>query len=79
VTVGWTADAATQPLGNYDSVGWPVEVSLPYQQSLNFGTPVLVSGSIAVKQGQNATLGLIYGTIVSVASGYVQFTWGNEL
>jgi hypothetical protein len=73
VTVGWTADVATQPLGNWNTVGWPVDVSLPREGSLNFGIPVPVSGSIAVAQGHNAALGFIYGTIVSVANGYVQF------
>ncbi len=44
------------------------------------GTPtalVPVSGSIAVAQGKSAALGFIYGTIVSAASGFVQFLWAN--
>jgi hypothetical protein len=77
VTIGWTADSATQALDNWNTVGWPVDVTLPYPGSLNFGTPVPVSGSIDVTQGKNAALGFTYGTIVSAASGEVQFTWAN--
>jgi hypothetical protein len=77
VTIGWTADSATQALDNWNTVGWPVDVTLPYPGSLNFGTPVPVSGSIDVTQGKNAALGFTYGTIVSGASGDVQFSWAN--
>jgi hypothetical protein len=57
-------------------LGWPVNESLP-SGSLDLGGGVPVTGSIPVVGGRSAALGFIYGTIVSVASGYVQFLWGN--
>jgi hypothetical protein len=68
---------SSQSLGNWQTVGWPVNVTLPYSGPLHFGAPTPVSGSFAVQAGNSAALGFIYGTIVSVASGYVQFLWGN--
>ena len=77
VTIGTTANAAIESPGNWATVGWPVDVTLPYPGQLSFGASVPVSGSIAVAEGNQAALGFVYGTIVSVASGYVQFLWGN--
>jgi hypothetical protein len=79
VTIGWTSDIATNQLADWttwQTVGWPVNESLP-SGSLNLGGGVPVVGSIPVVGGRSAALGFIYGTIVSVASGYVQFLWGN--
>jgi hypothetical protein len=79
VTIGWTADVASNPLDDWntwETVGWPVNTVLPSAE-LNYAGSVPVSGSIDVTQGKSAALGFIYGTIVSVATGYVQFLWGN--
>ncbi len=75
VTVGTTNDVS-QPIQNWNTVGWPVDVTLP-SSTLNFYNDVPITGEIAVAQGQVPAVGLIFGVIVSVASGYVQFLWGN--
>jgi hypothetical protein len=79
VTVGWSSDIASDPLADWttwQTVGWPVDETLP-SDNLNLGGSVPVVGSIPVETGNSAALGFIYGTIVSVASGFVQFLWGN--
>jgi hypothetical protein len=78
VTIGSTPDLLVSPddWTNWTTVGWPVDTTLPNSQMHYYGG-VPVSGSIAVQAGKNAALGFIYGTVVSVASGYVQFLWGN--
>jgi hypothetical protein len=78
-TIGWTSDIASDPLADWttwQTVGWPVDETLP-SENLNLGGAVPVVGSIPVAAGHSAALGFIYGTIVSVASGLVQFLWGN--
>jgi hypothetical protein len=80
VTIGRTANVGSQsPFDDpqIQTVGWPVDISLPYAGSLNFGGPTAVLGSIPVHAGDVAGLAFIYGTIVSVANGYIQFSWGN--
>ena len=80
VTVGWTSDAAASDpptdWTTWQSVGLPVDQTLP-SNTLNLGGSIPVLGSIPVEEGKNAALGFIYGTIVSLASGYLQFLWGN--
>jgi hypothetical protein len=71
VTIGTTSDV-NQPITNWGTVGWPTDITLP-QNFLATGGSVPVSGSIAVKQGQQAAVGMIFGVIVSVASGYCMF------
>jgi hypothetical protein len=75
ITVGTTSDVS-QPIQNWNTVGWPVNITLP-SSTLNFNNGVPITGEIAVEQGQVPAVGLIFGVIVSVASGYVQFLWGN--
>jgi hypothetical protein len=78
VTIGSTPDSLVSPddWTNWATVGWPVDATLP-SSKLNYAGAVPVLGSIAVQAGKNAALGFVYGTIVSVASGYVMFSWGN--
>jgi hypothetical protein len=79
VTVGWSGDVASDPLADWttwQTVGWPVDETLP-SNNLNLGGSIPVVGSIPVEAGNSAALGFIYGTIVSAASGFVQFLWGN--
>ena len=71
VTIGTTSDV-NQPIANWGTVGWPTNVTLP-QGFLAAGGSVPVSGTIPVKKGQQAALGMIFGVIVSVASGYCMF------
>jgi hypothetical protein len=71
VTAGTTSDV-NQPIANWGTVGWPTDVALP-KGFLTAGGSVPVSGTIQVKKGQKAALGLIFGVIVSVASGYCMF------
>src|ERR1043165_2162142 len=81
VTIGSTGDIASSPVDswtNWQGVGWPVNATLPRPNTdLSFWGAVPVSGSIPVQAGKNAALGFIYGTIISVASGYVQLLWAN--
>ena len=70
VTLGTTSDTG-QAISNWNTVGWPTNVSLP-QNFLTTGGSVPVSGTISLKKGKTAALGLIFGVIVSVASGYCQ-------
>jgi hypothetical protein len=79
VTIGTTSDVASSPLDQWttwQTVGWPVNESLP-STNLNLGGSVPVAGSIPVEAGKHAALGFIYGCIISAAGGYVQLLWGN--
>jgi hypothetical protein len=72
-TLGQTTDAATVSLAGWQTVAWPVNVTLPRPDPLFFGGSAPVSGSIAVSRGRSAALGFILGAIASVADGYIQF------
>lgn len=79
VTIGKTADVAATPMNDWtiwQTVGWPIDQPLP-TATLNLSGAVPVAGSIPVAAGKSAALGFIYGTIISVAGGYVQLLWGN--
>lgn len=76
VTVGTTSDIAV-PITNWDTVGWPVMVTLPADPPLYFGGEVPVTGKFNVAKGKTAAIALILGVITSVNQGYVQFLWGN--
>jgi hypothetical protein len=45
--------------------------------NLHLGGGVPVTGFIPVEAEDLPALGFIYGTVASVASGYLQFLWGN--
>jgi hypothetical protein len=81
VTIGKSPDVIAQSpfeVANLETVGWPVWVTLPQPNSVFIDTAsVPVSGSIRVQAGKPAALAFIYGTIVGVADGYVQFSWAN--
>jgi hypothetical protein len=70
VTLGTTSDT-NQTISNWSTVGWPTNIVLP-QNFLATGGSVPVSGTISLKKGKKAAIGLIFGVIVSVASGYCQ-------
>ncbi len=71
VTVGTTGDV-NQPISNWQTVGWPTDIPLP-QGHYYGGGGFPVTGTIPVKGGKSAALGLIFGAIVSVASGLCMF------
>jgi hypothetical protein len=75
VTVGTTKDTL-QPITNWNTVGWPVNATLP-SNTLEFGGDVPITGSLLLGQGERAALGVIVGVVASVASGYIQFLSGS--
>jgi hypothetical protein len=80
VTIGKSGDVlTTSPFDSsvMETVGWPVMVNLPQSSVAQFSGSVPVSGSIPVTQGKTAALAFVYGAIVGVASGFVQFSWAN--
>lgn len=78
VTVGTTNDV-NRPIRNWETVGWPVDVTLPLSPPWlkSYSADVPVEGIIHPRKGQSAAIGLIFGVIVGVASGRVSFSWGN--
>ncbi len=81
VTIGQTSDVLTgSPFddGAWDTVGWPVWVTLPQTKLLLIDdVSVPVAGSIDIQAGKRAALGFIYGAIVGIASGFVNFSWAS--
>lgn len=81
VTIGRTPDVlAGSPFesGAEETAGWPFWVTLPQTTPRFFDqVPTPVSGSIQVQAGKTAAIGLIYGVIAGIASGYVQMPWGS--
>jgi len=65
---------ATQPLGAWETVSWPLDLTLPFEPNLPgggyaFSIPAPVYGSIPVEQGAQTALGFILGTILGFANG----------
>jgi len=70
VTIGTTSDV-NKPITNWQTVGWPVDTTLPQPGRSEFAGKVPVVGTIGVGRGQIAAVGIIFGVAVSVACGYV--------
>lgn len=76
VTFGTTPDVR-QPITNWTTVGWPVDIALPYTGGFpSFGNVVPISGNMLVQAGQTPAIGLIVGVIVGLAGGSL---WLNPL
>jgi hypothetical protein len=72
ITVGATSDVNTS-ITNWQTVGWPMDVSLPQPGQASFGGGVPVVGNIAVGKGKSAAVTVYIGVIVSITNGYVMF------
>lgn len=72
VTIGTTSDV-NKAITNWQTVGWPIDTTLPQPGRSDFDGGVSVVGSIGVGQGQVAAIGIVFGVAVSVVGGYVFF------
>jgi hypothetical protein len=72
ITVGTTSNVST-PITNWQTVGWPFDVTLPQPSQALFGGGAPVVGDIKVNAGQAAAITVIIGVIVSIIDGYVMF------
>jgi hypothetical protein len=72
ITVGTTSDTG-MPITNWQTVGWPFQVTLPQPGQAAFGGGASVVGDINVNAGRAAAVTIIIGVIVSVIDGYVMF------
>ncbi|MDP9374125.1 MAG: hypothetical protein M3Q65_17030 [Chloroflexota bacterium] len=70
VAVGTSRNWPARPIGNWQTVGWPVAITLPRADRF-FGGEVPVSGNLLVEGGRTPVVGLICGVGVGVASGFV--------
>lgn len=76
VTVG-TSSSSGVVISNYRTVGWPANYGFPLPRPTAYHGRVPVSGQIAVTPGRRPAIGLIFGVIVGLASGWLNFGWGN--
>lgn len=72
ITVGTTSDVST-PITNWQTVGWPFDVTLPQPSQALFSGGAPVVGDIKVNAGQAAAITVIIGVIESIIDGYVMF------
>jgi hypothetical protein len=80
VTIGTAGDTYT-PIDEWttwQTAGWPITQSLPIPGvilDLEGGVPV--TGSIPVTAGNSASMGFIYGVVISIAGGLLQLLYGD--
>jgi len=76
VTLGTTNDIS-KDIVNWTPIGWPINTTLPLSTGLNFFGEIPISGNILLEKGQTAGVGIIFGSIISAADGFIQIIWGN--
>jgi hypothetical protein len=73
ITVGTTSDVNT-PITNWQTVYWPFDVFFTSPEpTFEIGGGIPVVGSIDVKAGQAAAIGVLFGVAVAISEGVVIF------